>query len=377
MAINFTTMFLRADNNNLLKDVGMIPYMLHKRHGWKSVVASYDNETEWQPLNKELKGLEHQLVEKKYNSLLLDGLLYLSKHSKEIDILNIYHLVLGRSLIWAWFYKALNPKGRVYLKLDIDFIGIEHDKSNGLYKKRIIKWLLKKIDIVSAETAYSYNYMKEQYRLDNLILVPNGYNLPEGYKLCDDIQSCKENIIFTAARLGTRQKATEVLLKGFCQTLEKHDWKLVLAGTIEKEFENELNAFYIEHPNAKNRVIYVGSITDKSELWEYYKKAKIFIMASRWEGFSLALVEAIANGCYPIVTENVISKEEITNNRQFGLVINDAVVEDVKNGIIQGISSSDNPKQYGEIQKYGLNTYSWDNIVDGLVSEFTKKFLYL
>lgn len=366
-------MFLRTNNNNLLKDVGMIPYTLHKRYGWKSVIASYANEVEWEPLNKELKGLDHQLVERKYDSLLLDGLLYLAKHSKEIDVLNIYHLVLGRSLIWAWFYKVLNPKGRIYLKLDIDFTGIEHDKSNGVYKKKVIERLLKKIDIISAESMYSFNYMKEQYHLENLIVVPNGYNLPESYKICDNIQSCKENIIFTAARLGTQQKATEVLIEGFYQTMASHDWKLLLAGTIEKKFEKELDAFYIDHPDARNRVIYVGSITNKGELWEYYKKAKIFIMASRWEGFSLALVEAIANGCYPIITENVVSKEEITNNRQFGLVIHDATVEDIKNGIVQGIRDCDDRKQYDKIQKYGLDTYSWDYIVYRLVSEFIKR----
>lgn len=367
-------MFLRADNNNLLKDVGMIPYMVHKKYGWNAIIASYDNEKDWFPLEREIKGLKHNIVEKKYNSLLWDGLLYLSKHAKEIDILNIYHLVLGRSLLWALFYKILNPQGQVYLKLDIDFTGIAHDNATCECKRKMIGWLLKKIDVISAETAYSYNYMKDRYHLDErLILVSNGYSIPDGYKVCDKIQDIKENVIFTAARLGTQQKATEILIKAFYQTMDKHSWKLILAGTMEKKFENELESFLVEHPNARGRIVYVGSITDKLKLWEYYKKAKIFIMASRWEGFSLALVEAIANGCYPIVTENVISKEEITNNRKYGIVVHDAVVEDVKNGIIKGIDYCNQNNPYSEIQSYALKMYSWENIVDKIVAAFSRK----
>ena len=48
-----------------------------------------------------------------------------------------------------------------------------------------------------------------------------------------------------------------------------------------------------------------------------FKKAKIFALTSRWEGFPNVFPEAIRNGCL-IVSTDIPAARDITNDQEFG-----------------------------------------------------------
>jgi glycosyltransferase involved in cell wall biosynthesis len=58
----------------------------------------------------------------------------------------------------------------------------------------------------------------------------------------------------------------------------------------------------------------------------YYSQAQVYVLSSRWEGFGLVLVEAMAHGL-PIVSSDLPTSKEIMGD--FGLYFQNGNVEDL------------------------------------------------
>src|SRR6476620_5530988 len=59
----FLTLFPYTENVHLIKDVGMIPYVLHKEYGYESTIASFQN-GEYPYLEDDVKGLKQTFIKK-------------------------------------------------------------------------------------------------------------------------------------------------------------------------------------------------------------------------------------------------------------------------------------------------------------------------
>ncbi|MFT3982347.1 MAG: glycosyltransferase family 4 protein [Lachnospiraceae bacterium] len=312
----FVTLFPRCRNTELLKDVGMIPYCLYKNYGYRSSIACYQNEEDYSYLKKEVKGLTLEIIPVNFHSVLLDGIWYLIRNAKKIEILNVYHLILSESFIWIWLYRLLNPKGFIYLKLDLDFIGMREHEQDDAVKKMLKKRILKRINLISAESEPICVRMENLYGIP-VKHIPNGF-YRSGY---DYSVIRKENIFLTVGRLGTRQKATEVLLEAFARSADQHNWSLRLVGGVESDFQSTVEQFYKKFPKLKDRVVFTGMMKDKEQLMKEYARAKVFLLPSRWEGYAISLVEAMSEGCYIIVSDVIPPAKELTENGKFGAVI--------------------------------------------------------
>jgi glycosyltransferase involved in cell wall biosynthesis len=121
----------------------------------------------------------------------------------------------------------------------------------------------------------------------------------------------KENIIITVGRLGSMQKNTEMLLEAASNIVYKN-WKIVLIGPIEKreqDLQKKIDVFYSNNPGLKDKVIFTGPIYDKKELWNWYNRAKVFVLTSIYESFGIVLNEALFFQNYIVTTEVGASKE--------------------------------------------------------------------
>lgn len=364
--IRFVTLFPRCRNVELLKDVGMIPYCLHKNYGYQSSIACYQNEEKYPYSDHEVKGLRLEFMKRTFRNVLLDGILYLIKNAKSINILNVYHLVLGESLIWICVYKLLNPSGYVYLKLDMDFRGMQKHEQDVTVKKYLKKKLLKKANFISAESKEICRRMAVLYQIP-VKCVPNGYFESE-YEF-DDLE--KENVFLTVGRLGTEQKATELLLQAFARVADKHDWKLRLVGSAEPEFTAYKNEFFAAYPELAERVIFTGAISDKKNLQEEYAKAKVFLLPSRWEGFPLTLPEAMRQGCYIIVSDAIPPARELINEGKYGICFESGNEMKLADAMVESIKIQNFNILTKEIKKYTEKTLNWNRICEILYSNFT------
>ena len=300
---NFVTFFPECINVELIKDVGMIPYILRKYYNYDSSIVCRQNDIEYTYKTKYLDDIPIDFIEKKYKNSILNIFRYLRKKSKKIDILNVYHLGIKEALLYASIYKFFNRNGYVYLKLDIDLKWIEYLKKCNKIKTFSIKKMLKKVDMISAETVQTCVEMSNMLgrKID---YIPNGfYNFD-----FDENDYEKENIILTVGRLGTEQKNTELLVKAF-DSINNKNWNLSLVGTYTDEFKKWLNT------NCKSSNVHlVGNISDRKKLSEMYKKAKIFVLPSRWESFGLVLLEALSMGCYVICSDAVPAAPDIIDS---------------------------------------------------------------
>lgn len=312
--MTFVTMFPEAQNVHLIKDVGMIPYIMHEKYGFDSKIVCYNN-GEYPYIKNEVYGLKIDFIKKCTGKSVIDGALYLLENAKKIDILHLFHFS-KRTSVWIYVYKLLNPNGKVYLKLDANskiMVSTNPNQRNlNGYMKRLI---ISKCDLISVETIKIYDFLKNNWKI-NVQYIPNGFY---NYNIKNIVTyKEKENIILTVGRIGSYEKANDVLLQGFkLASNDIMDWRLRLVGPIQDEFKDYLNKFFHENPQLKSKIDIVGPIYDRVKLEEEYRKAKIFSLTSKYESFGLVLVEAMKNGCY-IITSDVLAARDVTNGGKYG-----------------------------------------------------------
>jgi glycosyltransferase involved in cell wall biosynthesis len=96
-------------------------------------------------------------------------------------------------------------------------------------------------------------------------------------------------------------KAQLPLVKAFAQVVKQHpDVRLVLLGSVmEKPYQRAIEQA-IEDLKLQKQVIFAGYHRDVAR---YYHAADVFVLPSYWEGWSLSLAEAMANGLSCVITD--------------------------------------------------------------------------
>ncbi len=254
------------------KDCGSYPYLEDYLKGMKMEFlpdGSDEKKREWIVSNAEDTDI-----------LILNGL-----YPVNMDILKIY--------------REKNPEGLVYLPLDANSAWMDRM----MHKDQDFQKLMEQVDLIGSSGRRMQRHLNKKWPWP-VEYFPNGYFHP-WTKLDKADYSIKENVIRTVGRLGTEQKATDVMLEAFAAAArDMSGWKLKLIGGIEPSFDHYIESFFTKHPELKDRVIFAGKITDKTALFEEYKKAKIFSLTSILEGGTPNVVaEALHSGCVMAVTE--------------------------------------------------------------------------
>lgn len=365
--------YLKTENVHLIKDMGMIPYKLFKRHGYKPFVITYEN-GEYPYLDKEVKGINLRFVKRIFNNFSLDGALYLVRYAKDYDIIQIFHTTLS-SFIYAYTYKIFNSKGKIYLKLDCSHKLVERIEGLNSLQYKMLNKAFNKMDLISVEQEELYPKIKDLLpsQKHKIINISNGvdFDYIKDIGLSYDF-SKKENIILSVTRVGSEEKNTSMLLEAFAniEGIDKTDWKLVIVGPVEETFKEYIKGYLESYPNIGNKVIIKGNIENRKCLYEEYQRAKIFSLTSDFESFGIAFVEAAAFGDVIVSTEVGIAKEIVRDGNGVTVPIKDtkaltkALQETIYKSNIKEISN----KTY-EITK---EKYDWNKVADKLYEYISK-----
>ena len=112
-------------------------------------------------------------------------------------------------------------------------------------------------------------------------------------------------------RFSHLHKGFDLLIEAFHIFAQQNsDWMLDIVG---EGVEEELYKSLIQKYHLGNRV-FIHPFTNNIQ--DYYSKAQVYVLSSRWEGFGLVLVEAMAHGL-PIVSSDLPTSKEILGD--FGL----------------------------------------------------------
>lgn len=345
----FNTIYYPSENVHLKKDVGQIPFMFYKLYGYSSSLITYFNSSDkhsqfpldvnehYPFINNDVKGLNLYFLKRKKRGKFYEKTVvnYLFKNASKIDILHLFHFTV-ETILYGIIYKTINPRGILYVKLDIDinyYQSREHFINTNTYfsnlkilffNKVILPWFKKSVNLFSAETQSGLDFFKSRFqiRADKIIKIRNGIDRDMLKKYIPQLNnySQKENIMICVGTLGLKQKNHSFLFSALCN-VNLQDWKIYCIGKIEKTFTKEINAFFHKNPEKKSQVILTGEITDNKVLYDLYNRSKIVCQVSEWEGFSISTCEALYFGNYPILTDTIGSLQELTNNYEFGQTV--------------------------------------------------------
>lgn len=176
----------------------------------------------------------------------------------------------------------------------------------------------RKFDAVTVLTKADYVYLegkKGKEFTKNTFVLPN----PVSFTPIEFVPK-KEKIILAAGRLNAWEcKGFDVLIKAWSKIeSEFSDWKLYIAGEGNKSYLTDLQAKL----KLNNRLSFLGFV----DMLEWYKKASIFVLSSRYEGFGMVLTEAMSQGCACIACDYKGRQREIIQNDSQGIT---CPVEDI------------------------------------------------
>lgn len=130
----------------------------------------------------------------------------------------------------------------------------------------------------------------------------------------------REKVILAVGRL-VPQKGFDLLLRIWKQIYRKYpDWKLVIVGHKLKQYEkyaDELYAF-VKNNNMDDSVVFHDHTT---KIYDYYKRASIYAMTSRYEGLPMVLLEAMRCGLPPISYDCPTGPKEIIKDEKSGKLV--------------------------------------------------------
>ncbi len=165
------------------------------------------------------------------------------------------------------------------------------------------------------------NYDKNKYMLNkNVHVIENPLIISHNY---ENIR--RENIILGVGRLAD-MKGFDMLIKAFSK-IKKDEWKLIILGEgpQRKELENLINQLHLN-----DKVSLLGITKDVEK---YYKKANIFVLSSRREGFPGALCESIGYGCASIAFNCTTGPSEIIEHNINGILVEPENIDELSSAI--------------------------------------------
>ncbi len=157
-----------------------------------------------------------------------------------------------------------------------------------------LNFLLKELDsLVAVSRATGRDFKTIGYSESRISYIPNGVEVPSRGK----IKYNQVNQVITITRLS-QEKGVDVLLNAWAEVLrEEKSLKLLIvgSGSLDSHLKNLSSSLGIAES-----VDFVGMIQDP---FVYLKRSDLFILSSRSEGMSNALLEAMSYGIPCIATQ--------------------------------------------------------------------------
>lgn len=341
------------NNQQLTKDCGTVPYLLHKNYGYNAVMVG-EKAGEYPYLETYVKGLSMDFIPDKNKELT-----YIVENYQNMDVVLLYGAFIEYSPLLN-LYRKLRPDGKVYLALD----------ANSFWMDRI--WwnrpeflhMLDQCDVIAASNKIMQEFLSKKwpYKIE---YIPNGFYNYSGFDL--DSMISKENTILTVGRIGLEAKQNDILLEAFAKAYDQiPGWTLKLVGGIESSFQKYIEDYFQKYPHLREKVIFTGLIEDKKELMLEYKKAKIFALSSCSEGSPNVASEALFGGCY-IITSKLDACEEITNHGFCGQVFQIGDKDELSR-ILSEVCNNEQLIEEGSKNalEYAKHTFDFNKIIERL-----------
>jgi glycosyltransferase involved in cell wall biosynthesis len=197
--------------------------------------------------------------------------------------------------------------------------------------------------------------------------------MPNPVRACKGNQNTQAARTFTVVGAGrlSLEKGFDLLLTAFSKVHKEHpEWNLVIYGDGP---ERPVLERQISELNLDRKVRLPGVTTD---LTTHLRTAGCFVLSSRFEGFPMVLVEALACGCPVVATNCTDSISEIVQYGRNGLLIPSEDTDSLTNAlelvmedaILRATLEANGPDS---VRKFDIDSVAdhWEKLFQEIASE--------
>ena len=294
---------------------------------------------------------------------------YLLFHGREYDVIHVHQF------LYPAFVSLLI--GKVVLKKPVIVKSASSGSTSDIQRLKMIpsghiqlKFLLKELDhLVAVSKATGEDFKQIRYPESRISYIPNGVDVPTQGKTAYR----KVTQAITVTRLS-EEKGVDVLLKAWAEVVrEEKNLKLLIAGSgpLGPELKTLAHSLGIVES-----VDFVGDIQDVPN---YLKESDLFVLSSRSEGMSNALLEAMGYGI-PCIATRVGGNNELVGEDEGilidgyrpgrnGLLVNSDDAKGLSKAILYFIRNERVREEMGRrARKSILENYSIDLVAERYIS---------
>lgn len=196
-----------------------------------------------------------------------------------------------------------------------------------LWQRVLIKYSIKHADKNILVSKNEYEQIRADWKLNNLVYSPHCIDTA---KYSRGIYVGRKNELFTICWTGkenVKRKCLYEIIDSVALLKDKLDVHLNIAGHKGDAFEEVKE--YIRERDLSAYVDILGEISEEEKL-EYLQKCKFYLQPSRYEGFGLAIAEAMSCGAV-VITTDVGEVKNVVGDA--GIMINDVSPITIANAI--------------------------------------------
>lgn len=270
---------------------------------------SYD-ESLLQQINKNVKVV---LLNRPVSGNKLKYLIQYTKLILQNDI-DVVHCQIENAVKFSVLAKILKPNLKVFttihdtkIFLNLSFIDVLIDKI--MCKK-----------IIAISEAVKKEILERGISENKVKLVYNAIDINKFSKTNLNKKDIKNQIVIgNVSRLMPSKKGQDILIRAIAKLKRKYsNIVCLLAGgsaTEEPDALDELKELCVSLDVTDN-IKFLGNINDVSK---FLDKIDIFVLPSRYEGFGISLIEAMAKGV-PCIASDIDGPKELIKDNRYGLL---------------------------------------------------------
>lgn len=265
---------------------------------------------------------------------------------------------------------SFQPEGSIFLlynlKLTIPVLTMSHGHQKDEFDEK---------EKYALEHSKIYQLLVPSFEKHINIVLPNvktitiGNAIPQ-FDFCADLEREKEQykIVFVG-RLTKNHKRPHLLIQAFAKIAENYpNWIVELWGAKDRDTYYAELEHYIKTNSLQNRVFLKGTTSNVPEV---LKNADVYAFPSAYEGFPLALGEAMSAGLPAIGYRSCPAVNEIIIDGKTGILCDDGV-EALAEGLEELLKNKEKRIEMGKNSKQEMSNFAPDriwNIWESLLSK--------
>lgn len=178
------------------------------------------------------------------------------------------------------------------------------------------------------------------------------FNVPLNYRVIPPREMPqKENFVFLACLLADKRKNVERLIKA----AKKYKFHLMLAGALRNDSEKK---WLYDLKGDSSNIEYLGRVSDE-ELFNLYRRAKVFALPSINEGVGMVALEAATFGCEIVLTNTGAPKSYYNGMAQ---LVNPYSIDSIGRAILKVLNGEYSSQP--NLRDYIINNYNESHCMD-------------